>query len=589
MRGRYGTGAPRASRLANLAAPAIGEAFDAYQEGFAAITRRARARFERCDWSGAMADAAERLDLYGRIIVRIERDVREMLGTRVMDQLLWAGMKAVYSGVIAGREDRELAETFFNSVTRRIFATVGVDPNIEFVDTDVGTLPAATDGTVYRTYRAIGDTADLIEAILNDSGLDAHYEDARRDARLASVRLTDHLRSRGAMEAHLERAEMVRAPFFRRKGAYLVGRVFNGSTLVPLVIALFNTDRGIVVDAVLTDEDDISILFSFTRSHFHVDVGPSHQLVRFLKSLMPKKRIAELYIAIGYHKHGKTELYRDLLRHLRSTDERFELAPGTPGLVMVVFTMPGYDVVFKVIRDEFPSTKSVTRLGVRRKYHLVFRHDRAGRLVEAQEFEHLKFDRHRFDPDLLEELRERASRTVVVSSDAVVVHHAYVERRVTPLDLHVRVGSGDAARTAVVDYGQAVKDLAATNIFPGDLLPKNFGVTRHGRVVCYDYDELSLLTDLCFRALPTSPTDAEEMDEAWFGGGPRDAFPEEFATFVALPPDLREVLERNHGDLYELRFWREMQARVKGGEIVDIFPYHPSRRLHKDVEATGDA
>jgi isocitrate dehydrogenase kinase/phosphatase len=568
-----------ASRLANLAAPAIVKAFDTYQAGFGTITRRARDRFEQRDWQGALADAGERLDLYGDIIDRIEREMREKIGARVTDRLFWAGLKAVYSGLITGRDDWELAETFFNSLTRRIFATVGVDPNIEFVASDYEMPLALTDG-VSRTYETTAGTVDLIQAMLTDGWFHAPYEDVRRDARLAATRLNAHLRSLGIGDARIDRAEIVRAPFFRRKGAYLIGSVFRGSRSHPMVLALLHNEGGIVVDAVLLGENDLSILFSFTRSHFHVDVGPAHRVVGFLKRLMPKKRVAELYIAIGYHKHGKTELYRNLLNHLRSTEEGFVLAPGTPGLVMVVFTMPEYDLVFKVIRDWFPDAKRVTREGVKNTYRLVFRHDRAGRLVEAQEFEHLKFDRQRLAPDLLEELQREANRTVEVARDSVVIHHAYVERRVTPLDLYVQSASEDAARAAVIDFGQAIKDLAATNIFPGDLLPKNFGVTRHGRVVCYDYDELSMLTDFSFRKLPAPSTYEDELaEEGWFGAGPRDVFPEEFPNFVSLRPVLREVLERNHGDLYKPGFWTQIQDRVKEGEIVDIFPYQPSRRL----------
>jgi isocitrate dehydrogenase kinase/phosphatase len=350
---------------------------------------------------------------------------------------------------------------------------------------------------------------------------------------------------------------------------------------VPFALALLNTESGIVIDALMVGEDDLSILFSFTRSHFHVDLGPPHQLVSFLKGLMPRKPVAEIYIALGYHKHGKTELYRDLLRYLQESDAQFDLAPGTPGMVMGVFTMAGYDVVFKVIRDRFPAVKPTTPDGVRENYRLVFRHDRAGRLVEAQEFEHLQFDRSRFAPRLLDEFQRDADRTVAVTSDAVIVHHGYVERRVTPLDVYFRESSPDAGRSAVADFGQAVKDLAANGIFPGELLPKNFGVTRHGRVVCYDYDELGLLTDFEFREMPASESEDDDFgEEAWFGVGPRDVFPEEFRRFIALPPGLRQVLEAAHGDLYSVGFWQSMQARVRGGEIVDVFPYEPSRRLH---------
>ena len=567
-----------ASRLANLAAPAIVRALEDYREAFALITRRARGRFEERDWRGTVADATERLDLYGKVVDEIEGRVREMLGPRLNDRLVWASMKAVYSGLIAGREDCELAETFFNSVSRRIFTTVGVEDDIEFVDSDFDAPPAEPPAPLVRVYDRPAGTRRLLEAVIRDFCFSAPFEDLQRDLDLASARVDAALDSLGS--AGVDRAEMVREPFFRRKGAYLLGRLVSGSESISLAIALLTSETGTVVDAVLTDQEDLSILFSFTRSHFHVDLGAPYHLVHFLKRLMPRKPIAELYIALGHHKHGKTELYRDLLRHLRETDDRFVPAPGTPGTVMMVFTLPGHDVVFKVIRDRFPAIKPVTPGEVRQKYHLVFRHDRAGRLVEAQEFEHLQFERARFAPELLEEFQADADQTVEVGSERVVVHHAYVERRVTPLDVHLRNASEEAAAAAVGDFGQAVKDLAASGIFPGELLPKNFGVTRHSRVVCYDYDELGLLTGFNFRHLPPARLDEDEYgDEAWFGAGPRDVFPEEFRRFLGLPQALREVLERSHGELYGVDFWLEMQDQVRAGVILDIFPYEQSRRL----------
>jgi isocitrate dehydrogenase kinase/phosphatase len=569
-------------RLDTLVAAAIARAFQGYRQEFAAITGRARGRFEERDWKGATADATQRLDLYGTVIDRNEQAVRSLLGAQVSDRPLWSSVKRSYSALVGGREDRELAETFFNSVTRRVFATVGVDGSIEFVDSEFDGPVHAASTPLLRTYRRPGDTAQLLESILRDAGFGKRYEDLDRDARLAGAQLAAALRATGSGNG-IERAEVLRAPFFRRKGAYLLGSVTSGSRALPLAIALLHVPGGIVVDALLTDQEDVSILFSFTRSHFQVDIEPPSHLVRFLKTLMPRKRVAELYIAVGHHKHGKTELYRDLLRHLEESDDRFVMAPGTPGTVMMVFTLPGHDVVFKVIRDRFPAIKPLTPSNVRENYRLVFRHDRAGRLVEAQEFEHLQFDRSRFSEEVLEEFRRDADQTVAVGPHLVVVHHAYIERRVTPLDVYLRGVSTALAEAAVADFGQAIKDLAASGIFPGELLPKNFGVTRHSRVVCYDYDELGLLTDFSFRELPAAALDEDEYgDEAWFGVGPRDVFPGEFRRFLTLPQALRRPLERTHGDLYGLPFWREMQARVRSGEILDIFPYQASRRLRQD-------
>ncbi len=574
-------------QLARVAGNAIAEAFFRHQAAFAEITGRATSRFETRDWRGALADGTERLDLYGRLIGEIEHEIRITLGPRLTKPQVWERMKAVYASLIAGRPDYELGETFFNSVTRRIFATVGVNPNIEFIYPDAGQAPdGASSDRLVRVYgHPGGSAADLVRAALTDLALAAPFEDLERDVRLVARRIQQTLAESGG-EADTLRLELVAAPFFRRKGAYLLGSLYAGRRAWPLALALLNRQNGVLVDALLMDEDDISILFSFTRSHFHIDLGPPRPLVAYLKRLMPRKSVAELYIALGHHKHGKTELFRDLLRHLRSSDGRFDVAPGTPGMVMVVFALGGYDVVFKVIRDHFPAIKPVTPQSVKDCYRLVFRHDRAGRLVEAQEFEHLEFAKERFAPRLLEEFRRAADRTVEITEDQVVIHHAYIERRVTPLDVYLAGAADDRALEAVRDFGQAIKELAASNIFPGELLPKNFGLTRHSRIVCYDYDELSLLTDFTFRAMPEpSSSDDDLGDEAWFGVGPRDVFPSEFGRFLTLPRGLTREFHESHPEIADVTFWTEMQSRVRSGDIIDIYPYPAGRRLAGEVAA----
>lgn len=569
------------SRRANLGASAIRAAFDAYCCQFKAITRRAATRFERCDWHGMQADAAERLDLYTQIIDRIVAEICELLGARLHDPLLWVSIKAVYSGLIATRDDWELAETFFNSLTRRIFTTVGVNPQIEFVHTDFETPLTSASRPVYRSYERAPSTAALVERILDDYRFAVDYQDLARDAQLVAAAIDKQLQAIGAPA--LERAELIEARFFRGKSAYLVGRLLVGGQMLPLALALLNTPHGVVVDAVLLDERAISILFSFTRSYFHVDIDRPYDLVMFLKSIMPWKRVAELYIAIGHHKHGKTELFRDILHHLSSTDDSFEIARGERGMVMAVFSLRDANLVFKVIKDRFAAPKDTSREAVMGKYHLVFRHDRAGRLVDAQEFEHLRFERRRFSPALLEELQCVANQTVLVEGDMVVIRHVYIERQVTPLNLYVREAEPELAAAAVVDYGQAIKDLAASGIFPGDLLLKNFGVTRQGRVVFYDYDELCALSSCVFRALPQPSSDDEEMAaEPWFFVGEHDIFPEELQRFLGLQGALREHFMRHHVDLFDVGFWHTIQARLAAGEVLDIFPYERNRRLQRE-------
>ncbi len=571
------------SRLANIGAKTIQTAYVTFHGQFQSITERARERFDRQDWAGLQDDAAERLGLYRRIVDLVESAIRDLLGDRVENKLIWASMKAVYSGLIAERDDWELAETFFNSATRRIFTTVGVDHQIEFVATDFETPPSRPRSPVYRIYDRAGSIEGLIRTILHDYSFDTPYGDADGDAGLVAALISAKLESIGALQT-VDRIEMIRSPFFRGMGAYLVGRLYSGSHRVPFALALIHAPGGIVVDAVLLDQNSISILFSFAHSYFHVEVERPYDLVHFLKSMLPRKRTGELYISLGYHKHGKTELYRDLLNHLARTTDKFEIARGQRGMVMMVFTMPGYDIVFKLIKDFFNYPKDSTRKEVMGKYDLVYRRDRAGRLVDAQSFEYLEFDRELFSDELLAALAADCTQTVTISATKVVISHCYVQRRVVPLDIFVRDAHEAAACAAICDYGQAIKDMASSNIFPGDMLLKNFGVTRHGRVVFYDYDEISLLEECNFRRLPPSSRYEDELaPEPWFHINPNDIFPEEFPHFLGVSGRLRDEFERHHIDLYTVEYWRNNQRLIREGVRSHIFPYQSDQRLHQEI------
>jgi len=347
-----------------------------------------------------------------------------------------------------------------------------------------------------------------------------------------------------------------------------------------MLLPLLNGEDGIYVDAVLLSEDEASIVFGFSWSYFLVEIARPHAVVDFLHAIMPLKRIDELYNAIGYNKHGKTELYRTLVAHLGAPSARFEFAPGDQGLVMSVFTLPSLNVVFKIIKDRFGHPKRTTRRTVMDKYQFVFVRDRVGRLADAQEFEHLDLPRACFSEPLLEHLLDAAASTVQLRGDHVIVRHLYTERRVTPLNLYLRDASPYDAALAVLDYGTAIKDLAAANIFTGDMLMKNFGVSRHGRVIFYDYDELSLLTDCVFRRLPQPQTPEQEMAaEPWYYVGENDVFPEEFEAFMVPPGKLRKRFLQRHRDLFTVEFWQAMQERQRHGDMPDVFPYPESRRL----------
>ncbi len=563
----------------------IREAYDAYQEEFNRITRRAGERFRQRDWQGGQQDMVERLELYTYGVNQVVADIRNNLEEQAGRESVWAEMKLLYARMMTGRDDGELAETFFNSVTRKIFITIGVNPAIEFTAADFK-IPAIEDRhcPICQTFVPPENDMPLVEIIRNIvSGYRKTFDFARpeQDAQKVAEAIHAHLATQDAEPPpRIDSVEMIESVFYRDRAAYLIGRIRTGWKIQPLVICLLNEAGGVIVDAVLLKESEVSILFSFTRSYFLVAVDHPTEMVNFLKSIIPLKRVSEIYTSLGFHKHGKAELYRELTRRLAHSTDKFEIARGKKGMVMLVFTIPSFDVVFKIIKDRFEYPKSTTREAVINRYDLVFKHDRAGRLVDAQEFKYLEFDRNRFSEELLAELAQFAGSNAILQEDHVVIRHLYTERRLTPLDLYVEEAGEAAAREATIDYGRAIKELAASNIFPGDLFIKNFGVTRHGRVVFYDYDELCLLTDCRFRKIPRSRGYEDEMSaQPWFHVDENDVFPEEFRTFLKFPPPLNQVFESAHSDLFDVKFWRGMQERQRSGEVVHIFPYKPGRRF----------
>ena len=567
-------------QAASLGAEIILRGFEQYHDGFRAVTRRVKRRFERRDWTGIRSDTVDRLNLHPRSIRRTYRKLRQQLSLRLADRALWVALKDAYTSEILGRGDFEVAQTYYNSLVRRFFPHLGVDPEVDFVASDFPPLPyAGWELASARTYAVRRVDQRVVRKILEKADIDAPFRDLDGDARLAAKAIRQGLRDCLCGD-ELDAIDVLRPLFLRNKGAYIVGRARCGQELMPLVLCLVNGEDGVSVDAVLPTENEASILFSFARWYFHADVRNPREVIGFLHSILPRKRTSELYISLGYNKHGKTEFYSDLVSTIRATDEQFVPAPGKPGMVMTVFTLPSYEFVFKVIRDEFAPPKNTTAAEVRERYRQVLRHDRVGRLVDYQEFERLDFPRRRFTERTLKDLLRDAGETVKLEGDRVIVDHLFIGRRVTPLDIHLQTASLEEAVCAVIDWGSNLKELAAADIFAGDIQLKNFGITRHGRVVFYDYDELCPLSDCRFRKIPP-PRNAEDelAAEPWFSVKDEDVFPEEFPAFLGLDGELFETFREHHGDLFDTRFWRAAQRCNQGGEVLDFFPYSSDRRL----------
>lgn len=590
------------SRLAYDIAKAMMDGFNRHYRLFRTESARAKHRFETRDWRGQQRAQRERIEFYDlRVMECVRRLIKEFdAGDQPMD--VWEQVKLHYIGLLVNHHQPELAETFFNSVTTKILQRAYFQNDFIFVRPAVSTEYIENEEPTARpTYRCYYPTADTMEAevlrLIQDFGLTVPFDDIERDARLvltAMKRHFDHVKLRANFQF-----QVLSGLFFRNKGAYIVGKIINGFQEVPFALpVLHNRDDKLVIDAALFGEDDLLILFSFARAYFMVDMEIPSAYVQFLRSMMPRKPRAEFYNALGLAKQGKTLFYRDFLFHMRHSTDKFRIAPGIKGMVMLVFDLPSFPFVFKVIKDFYPPQKDTTREQIRDKYLLVKQHDRVGRMADTLEFSEVGFPRDRFTDELIAEIQKFAPSQIEISDRdgdgtiEVILKHVYIERRMIPLNIYLQeafdalqVNPEDThARSqlerAVLEYGNAIKDLVAANIFPGDMLWKNFGITRHGKVVFYDYDEIEYITDCNFRRVPAPRNEDDEMSgEVWYSVAKNDVFPETFGPFLLGNPAVREVFMRHHGDLLDVTFWQSHKERIQAGHVHDVFPYERDRRL----------
>ncbi|MBA2673182.1 bifunctional isocitrate dehydrogenase kinase/phosphatase [Ramlibacter sp.] len=585
-------------------ARAMRDGFDRHYELFRTESARAKQRFETADWHGQQRAQRGRIEFYDlrvrEAVTRLENEFKA--GALPME--VWQQVKLHYIGLLIDHHQPELAETFFNSVTTKIlhrtyfhndFIFVRPAVSTEYIENDE---PAATP--TYRSYYPTRETLqETLVRIVDNYRLQREFDDLQRDAGFVLEAMSARLHQ-VKLRANFQ-IQVLSSLFFRNKGAYVVGKIINGFNELPFALPILHNRAGkLVIDACLFGEDDLQMLFSFARAYFMVDMGVPAASVQFLRSLMPRKPRAEIYNALGLAKQGKTLFYRDFLYHLKHSSDKFRIAPGIKGMVMLVFDLPSFPFVFKVIKDFYPPPKDTSREQIQGKYLLVKQHDRVGRLADTLEYSEVAFARERFEDDLIDEIRKFAPSQLEISDrdgdghDEVVIKHLYIERRMIPLNIYLQEAfdaskSADPAVAAaaqeqiahaVVDYGNAIKDLVSANIFPGDMLWKNFGVTRNGKVVFYDYDEIEYITDCNFRKVPEPRNEEEEMSgEIWYSVGPHDVFPETFAPFLLGNAAVREVFMKHHADLLDPAFWQAHKERIAAGHVHDVFPYERDKRF----------
>jgi isocitrate dehydrogenase kinase/phosphatase len=570
-------------------AQAMLEGFNRHYRLFRETSREAQARFEASDWHGQQRAQALRIEFYDKRVTEAAERLTTEFDAPNLPADVWQQMKLHYIGLLTNHHQPELAETFFNSVSTRLlhrsyfkndFLFVRPAVSTEYIENDE---PAATP--TYRAYYPTRETLrETIERIVTNFQLQREFEDLPRDvshvlaafeAQLADFRLRANFQ-----------IQVLSSLFFRNKGAYVVGKIINGFVETPFALPIVHgADEQLTIDAALFGEDDLLLVFSFARAYFMVDMEVPSAYVTFLRSLMPRKPRSEIYNALGLQKQGKNIFYRDFLYHLRHSSDHFRIAPGIKGMVMMVFDLPSFPYVFKVIKDHYPAPKDTSREQIMGKYLLVKTHDRVGRMADTLEYSNVAFPRARFTAELIAELKAHCASVLEEDGDdVIVIKHVYIERRMIPLNIYLADATKEQLEHAVIEYGHAIKDLVAANIFPGDMLWKNFGVTRHGKVVFYDYDEIEYLTDCHFRRVPEARNEEEEMSgEVWYHVGPKDVFPETFAPFLLGNDSVREVFMRHHADLLDAGFWQGCKDRILAGHVHDVFPYDEGKRFAKST------
>ncbi|QBM30212.1 bifunctional isocitrate dehydrogenase kinase/phosphatase [Hydrogenophaga pseudoflava] len=602
------------STVAYDIAKAMMDGFNRHYRLFRAESARAKHRFESRDWPAQQRAQRERIEFYDlRVRECLQRLVKEFKADQ-QPMAVWEQVKLHYIGLLVNHHQPELAETFFNSVTTKILKRAYFQNDFIFVRPAVSTEYIENDEPrALPTYRSYYPTHETMRAevrrMVEDFDLRVPFDDLGRDAGLvleAMRQRFDHHKLRANFQI-----QALSGLFYRNKGAYVVGKIINGFQEVPFALPILHNENGrLVIDAALFGEDDLLMLFSFARAYFMVDMEVPSAYVQFLRSLMPRKPRAEFYNALGLAKQGKTLFYRDFLAHMRHSTDKFRIAPGIKGMVMLVFDLPSFPFVFKLIKDFYPAPKDTTREQIRGKYLLVKQHDRVGRMADTLEFSEVGFPRARFTDELIAEIQKFAPSQLEISdrdgdgTTEVILKHCYIERRMIPLNIYLqeafdtlqtpdvddtslRRARGQITK-AVVEYGNAIKDLVAANIFPGDMLWKNFGITRHGKVVFYDYDEIEYITDCNFRRVPPPRNEEDEMSgEVWYSVGPHDVFPETFEPFLLGNPMVREDFMKHHADLLDASFWQAHKERIAAGHVYDVFPYERARRFraqaHKEL------
>jgi isocitrate dehydrogenase kinase/phosphatase len=579
-RGYYIKGGRMEKALEAQLAGALLASFDVFYSRFLEVTRGAKLRFENADWHGVQIAAKKRISLYDYHVGKTAQCLQQMAENTNVDQAFLQEVKNEFEALLQHYGNFEIAESFFNSVYRRVFRHTNIYKKQLFITSANRIRPMEYPSNFYRRYARCSNFSLILRKIITDYTFTVRWEDLERDLTNVIDYLNEHAPKQLTEAIDIE-VHMLSEVFYRNKGAYLMGKIFADGQMYPLVFPILNNEENeIYLDTVIFEIEETSILFGFARAYFFVYAPEPGAVVQFLKPMIPHKTNFEIYSAIGCQKHAKTELFRHYIKHLDNSADKFIIAPGIKGMVMSVFTLPSYDVVFKIIKDKFAPPKEVDHATVKEKYEIVKSHDRVGRMADTQQFKNFAFPKDRFSQELLDELLEVAPSIVKLTNSKVVIKHLYIERKMIPLNIYLDQANEEELDNAIDEFGNAIKQLAAADIFPGDMLFKNFGVTRHNRVIFYDYDEISYMNEVNFRHIPPPRYPEDEMAaEPWYAVAPNDVFPEEFETFLLSKLSIKKIFKKYHSDLLDADYWKSLQNEINRGKYSDVFPYRRARRF----------
>jgi isocitrate dehydrogenase kinase/phosphatase len=562
-------------------AQAILDGFNRHYTLFRQYSREGKECFEKADWARVAEVSRERILGYEQRVQETVDTIHREFPQAGENSELWPRIKIVFIGKLMNHLQSECAESFYNSVACKVLHRNYYNSDYIFWRPAISTQYLRGSQPTYRSYYPASDglRRSLLE-ILTHFNLATPFENLRRDIRNLERALLEE-RTPGWKAKPNFQIQVLESLFYRNKAAYVVGRLINGDEKRPFIIPILRTnDQTSTVDSLLMRQKDVAVLFSFSRAYFLVDMEVPSAYVSFLLSIMPSKSAVDLYAMLGLQKQAKTIFYRELRHHLRHSRDTFQVAPGVRGMVMLVFTMPSMPFVFKMIKDRFDPPKTSSRQEVKEKYLLVKNHDRVGRLADTLEYSNVAIPLNRIDPNLLEQLQREATSTVEIDGEMLVIQHIYIERRMHPLDNYLAQASKAERKAAIRDFGYSIRDLAGANIFPGDMLKKNFGVTRYDRVVFYDYDEICYITECNFRKVPP-PRDFDDVmsDTPWYSVQEHDVFPETFGPFFFADPEDMAMFRKDHAELMTADWWKKVKDDILSGDQADIFPYRKNRRF----------